>query len=56
MILALKYVHNVFHVSLLKPLHSGSDRKNAPVAILVDMEVEYKVDSIIGHQISRLVR
>ena len=51
--MALKHVHDVFHVSLLKPFHSGSDGQDAPAPILVDGEVKYEVDSIVGHQISR---
>ena len=44
---ALKHVHDVFHVSLLKPFHSEGDGQDAPAPILVDGEVEYKVDSIV---------
>ena len=51
--IALKHVHDVFHVSLLKPFHSEGDGQDAPVPILVDGKVEYKVDSIVGHWISR---
>ena len=43
----------MFHVSLLKPFHSGGDGQDAPAPILVDGEVEYEVDSIMGHQINR---
>ena len=42
----------MFHVSLLKPFYRD-DGQDAPAPILVDGEVEYKVDSIIGHWISR---
>ena len=44
---ALKHVHDVFHVSLLKHFHSGGDGQDTPMPILVDSEVEYKVDSIV---------
>ena len=50
---ALKYVYNALHISLLKPFHSGGDGQDAPAPILVDGEVEYEVDSIMGHQINR---
>ena len=43
----------MFHVSLLKPFYSGGDGKDAPAPILANSEVEYKVDSIMGHRISR---
>ena len=46
---ALKHVHDVFHVSLLKPFHSGGDGQDAPMPILVDGKVEYEVDSIVVH-------
>ena len=41
-----------FYVSLLKIFHSGGDRQDAPVPILVDSEVEYEVDYIMGHRIN----
>ena len=50
---ALKHIHDVFHVSLLKPFYSGGDGQDAPAPILVDGEVEYKVDSIVGYWIRR---
>ena len=50
---ALKHVHDVFHVFLLKPFHSGGDGQDAPASILIDGEVEYKVDLTVGHRISR---
>ena len=43
----------MLHVSLLKPFHGGGDGQGALVPILVDGEVEYKVDSIMGHWIRR---
>ena len=43
----------MFHVSLLEPFYRGGDGQDAPVPILVDGEVEYKVDSIVGHWVSR---
>ena len=46
----------MFHVSLLKPSHSGGDGQDALVPILVDGEVEYVVNSIVWHLISSVVR
>ena len=43
----------MFHASLLKPFHRGGYGQGAPVPILVDGEVEYEVDSIVGHWFSR---
>ena len=40
---------------MLKPFHSGGDEQDAPAPILVDGEVEYKVDSIVRHRISRAI-
>ena len=54
--MALKHVDDVFHVSFLKPFHSGGDEQDAPAPILIDGEVEYEVDSIVGHHISRGLR
>ena len=51
--IALKHVHDVFHISLLNSFHSGGDGQDAPAPILVDGKVEYEVDSIVGHQINR---
>ena len=51
--MALKHVHDVFHVSLLKPFYSGGDGEDAPAPILVDGEVKYEVDLIVEHWISR---
>ena len=50
------HVHDVFHFFLLKPFYSGGDGQDAPAPILVDGEVEYKVDSIVGHWITKGVR
>ena len=43
----------MFHVSLLNSFYSEGDGQNAPAPILVDGEVEYEVDSIVWHNISR---
>ena len=51
--MVLKHVYDVFHVSLLKPFHSGGDGQDVPAPILVDGEVEHKVYSILAHWISR---
>ena len=45
----------MFHVFLLKPFQSRHDGQDAPAPILVDGEVKYKVDLVVGHQISRLI-
>ena len=37
----------------LSPSTSGGDGQDAPAPILVDSEVEYEVDLIVGHWISR---
>ena len=50
---ALKHVHDVFHVSLLKPFYSGGDGQDTPAPMLVDSKVEYEVDLIVGHWSSR---
>ena len=56
MFIALKHIYDLFHVTLHKPFHSGGDGKDVPVPILVNGEVEYKVESIVGHWIGRGVR
>ena len=43
-------------ISLFKPFYSGGDGQDAPAPILADGEVEYEVDSIVGHQTSGGVR
>ena len=47
------YIHDVFHVSLLKSFHSGGDGQDAPAPIVVDGEVEYEIDLIVRHRMSR---
>ena len=46
--MALKHVYDVFHISLLKPFHSGGYGQDAPTPILVDDKVEYKVIQLWG--------
>ena len=46
----------MFHVSLLKPFHSEGYGQDTPIPILVDSQVEYKLDSIVGYWISRGAR
>ena len=45
-----------FMFPYLSPSTVDGDRQDAPAPILVDGEVEYEVDSIVGHRISRGVR
>ena len=54
-LVALKHVHDVFHISLLKPFYSRGDGQDSLAPILVFGEVEYKVDLIVGHWISRVI-
>ena len=46
----------MFHVSLIKPLHSGVDWQDVPSPILADSKVKYEVDLIVGHWISTAAR
>jgi len=41
-------IHDVFHVSLLKPHFAGGKDEAPPPAVLVDGSVEYEVESIIA--------
>ena len=46
----------MFHVSLLKLFYIGGDGQDKPAPILVDGQVEYVADLIVGHWIGREVR
>ena len=43
-------IHDVFHVSLLKPYHKGNTPTPPPLPILVDGEYEYEVERILMHR------
>lgn len=43
-------IHNVFHISLLKPVVPGSSLNPPPPPILVDGELEYEVEEITAHR------
>ena len=43
-------IHNVFHVSLLKPYHDDGKRQPPPPPALVDTELEYEVEQILLHR------
>ena len=40
LLVVLKHVHDVFHISLFKPLHSGGDGQDALAPVLVDNKLE----------------
>ena len=43
-------IHNVFHVSLLKPYHKGGRHQPPPPALLVEGEEEFEVEEILSHE------
>ena len=43
-------IHDVFHVSLLKPYHKGKTPSPPPLPILVEGEYEYEVERILMHR------
>ena len=43
-------IHNVFHVSLLKPYHSDGKRKPPPPPELVGSQLEYEGEMILSHR------
>ena len=43
-------IHDVFHVSLLRPYHDQGGHQPPPVTILMDGEPEHEVQSILGHR------
>ncbi len=49
-------IHNVFHVSLLKPYIQGKTPDPPPVPITVNGELEYEVDYIIDHRVKTTKR
>ncbi len=46
----LKGLHDVFHVSLLRPYRDNGLGSQAPPVSIEDDEVEWEVDAIIGHR------
>ena len=44
-------LHPVFHVSELKPVPSGTKLPNQPIAVEIDGNVEFLVDSILAHKV-----
>lgn len=42
-------IHDVFHVSLLRPYHEDGSHQPPPVTILLDGEEEHEVETILDH-------
>ena len=49
----LRGVHNVFHVSLLRPHRTGGDGVAPPEPIVVDGDPEYEIERIVAHRDQR---
>ena len=45
----LRRVHPVFHVSLLRPFHTGGDGHPMPVPLELDEGEEFEVDCLLRH-------
>jgi hypothetical protein len=43
-------IHNVFHVSLLRPYHARNTSRPVPLPSVVDGLPSYEVESIISHR------
>ena len=43
-------IHNVFHVSLLKPYLESGRHQAPPPALMVEGEEEYEVEDILAHE------
>jgi hypothetical protein len=43
-------IHNVIHMSLLKPVAPGTSLSAPPTPIMVDGDLEYEVESIASHR------
>jgi hypothetical protein len=52
---ALKRLHNVFHVSLLRPYHTPPERQpTAPMPLLLDEEGDwYEVEDVLAHRTTK---
>ena len=46
----LKGVHNVFHISLLRPYRTEGDGVSPPEPIVVDGTAEFEVERILAHR------
>lgn len=46
-------IHDVFHVSLLKPYYPDSNAKSQPLPMLVNGSLEYEVEKIMDHRDKR---
>ena len=49
----LRRVHPVFHVSLLRPFHTGGDGRPMPIPLELDEGEEFEVDRLLRHRRSR---
>ena len=49
----MRRVHPVFHVSLLRPFHTGGDGRHMPVPLELDEGEEFEVDHLLRHCRSR---
>ncbi len=43
-------IHNVFHVSLIKPYKEGGRRQPPPPPVMVEDSLEFEVDEILAHR------
>ena len=46
----LRRVHPVFHVSLLRPFHTGGDGRPMPIPLELDEGEEFEVDRLLRHR------
>jgi hypothetical protein len=46
----LNVVHNVFHISLLKPVSPSTSTVAPPLPTMIDGEMEYEVEQIESHR------
>ena len=50
----LRRVHPVFHVSLLRPFHTGGDGRPMPIPLELDEGEEFEVDHLLYKAAHRL--